>query len=72
MPVSLFTYNSERFMIYSIQAYHSSLNEEPDVRLVGNMSVLPIKTKIRGPAPLGMAILHSSKNLVTSRSSSRT
>ncbi|THG98329.1 hypothetical protein EW026_g3837 [Hermanssonia centrifuga] len=33
-------------------AYHSSLNEEPDVRLVGNMSVLPIKTKIRGPAPL--------------------
>ncbi|CAL1701322.1 unnamed protein product [Somion occarium] len=31
-------------------AYHSSFNEEPDVRLVGNMSVLPIKTKIRGPA----------------------
>ncbi|OCH94328.1 ARP2/3 complex 21 kDa subunit [Obba rivulosa] len=33
-------------------AYHSSYNEEPDVRTVGNMSVLPIKTKIRGPAPL--------------------
>jgi len=33
-------------------AYHSAFNEEPDVRQVGNMSVLPIKTKIRGPAPL--------------------
>ncbi|KAI0082360.1 actin-like protein ARPC3 [Panus rudis PR-1116 ss-1] len=35
-------------------AYHSSFNEEPDVRVIGNMSVLPIKTKIRGPAPLGV------------------
>ncbi|KAF8915321.1 actin-related protein ARPC3 [Mucidula mucida] len=33
-------------------AYHSSLNELDDVRQVGNMAVLPIKTKIRGPAPL--------------------
>ncbi|PAV21156.1 ARP2 3 complex 21 kDa subunit [Pyrrhoderma noxium] len=33
-------------------AYHSSYNELPDVRQVGNMSVLPIKTKIRGPAPI--------------------
>ncbi|KAI0346877.1 ARP2/3 complex, 21 kDa p21-Arc subunit [Trametopsis cervina] len=33
-------------------AYHSALNEEPDVREVGNLAVLPIKTKIRGPAPL--------------------
>ncbi|KAJ3887723.1 actin-related protein ARPC3 [Lentinula edodes] len=33
-------------------AYHSSLNEEPDVRQVGNMSILPIKTKYRGVAPL--------------------
>ncbi|KZS98081.1 actin-related protein ARPC3 [Sistotremastrum niveocremeum HHB9708] len=32
-------------------AYHSSFNEETDCRLVGNVSVLPIKTKIRGPAP---------------------
>ncbi|KAH7930690.1 ARP2/3 complex, 21 kDa p21-Arc subunit [Leucogyrophana mollusca] len=31
-------------------AYHSSLNEYPDARQVGNMAVLPIKTKIRGPA----------------------
>ncbi|OBZ76048.1 Actin-related protein 2/3 complex subunit 3 [Grifola frondosa] len=36
-------------------AYHSSFNEEPDVREVGNMSVLPIKTKIRGPAPVADA-----------------
>ncbi|KAK7470386.1 subunit of the Arp2/3 complex [Stygiomarasmius scandens] len=33
-------------------AYHSSFNEEPDVRQVGNMSVLPIKTKFRGVAPM--------------------
>ncbi|KAF8238927.1 actin-related protein ARPC3, partial [Tricholoma matsutake] len=33
-------------------AYHSSLNEDPDARLVGNMSILPIKTRIRGPAPV--------------------
>ncbi|KAJ7572334.1 actin-related protein 2/3 complex subunit 3 [Mycena floridula] len=33
-------------------AYHSSFNEEPDVRQVGNMAILPIKTKIRGPAPI--------------------
>jgi len=33
-------------------AYHSALNEEPDVRQVGNMSILPIKTRIRGPAPV--------------------
>ncbi|KDQ64366.1 hypothetical protein JAAARDRAFT_187701 [Jaapia argillacea MUCL 33604] len=31
-------------------AYHSAFNEVPDVRQVGNMSVLPIKTRIRGPA----------------------
>ncbi|KDQ08891.1 hypothetical protein BOTBODRAFT_557104 [Botryobasidium botryosum FD-172 SS1] len=36
-------------------AYHSSLNEEPDARQVGNMSILPIKTRIRGPAPLAEA-----------------
>ncbi|THH12397.1 hypothetical protein EW145_g63 [Phellinidium pouzarii] len=36
-------------------AYHSSLNELPDVRQVGNMAILPIKTKIRGPAPLADA-----------------
>ncbi|KAJ7786311.1 actin-related protein 2/3 complex subunit 3 [Mycena metata] len=36
-------------------AYHSSFNEEPDVRLAGNMAILPIKTKIRGPAPIAQA-----------------
>ncbi|KAG8762877.1 subunit of the Arp2/3 complex, partial [Serendipita sp. 397] len=34
-------------------AYHSSFNEEPDVRFVGNLSLLPFKSKIRGPAPIG-------------------
>jgi len=33
-------------------AYHSAFNEDPDARVVGNMSILPIKTRIRGPAPL--------------------
>ncbi|ETW84144.1 hypothetical protein HETIRDRAFT_444095 [Heterobasidion irregulare TC 32-1] len=33
-------------------AYHSALNEEPDVRQVGNVSILPINTRIRGPAPV--------------------
>ncbi|KAF8640009.1 hypothetical protein AX17_001253 [Amanita inopinata Kibby_2008] len=32
-------------------AYHSSFNEHPDMGLVGNMAILPIKTRIRGPAP---------------------
>jgi len=36
----------------TMPAYHSSFNEEPDVRLAGNMALLPIKTKIRGPAPI--------------------
>jgi len=33
-------------------AYHSALNEEPDIRQVGNLGVYPIKTRLRGPAPL--------------------
>ncbi|KAF9226677.1 ARP2/3 complex, 21 kDa p21-Arc subunit [Gyrodon lividus] len=32
-------------------AYHSAFNEFEDARQVGNMAILPIKTKIRGPAP---------------------
>ncbi|KAF9534694.1 actin-related protein ARPC3 [Crepidotus variabilis] len=34
-------------------AYHSTFNEETDVRQVGNMAILSIRTKIRGPAPIG-------------------
>ncbi|EAU84360.2 ARP2/3 complex 21 kDa subunit [Coprinopsis cinerea okayama7 len=34
-------------------AYHSSFNEDPEARQVGNMSILPIRTRIRGPAPIG-------------------
>ncbi|WVR04762.1 hypothetical protein IAU60_001774 [Kwoniella sp. DSM 27419] len=33
-------------------AYHSAFNEDPSVRQVGNMAILPISTKIRGPAPI--------------------
>ncbi|KZP00162.1 ARP2/3 complex 21 kDa subunit [Calocera viscosa TUFC12733] len=33
-------------------AYHSAFNEEPDVRTIGNTAILPVKTRIRGPAPL--------------------
>ncbi|KIY69732.1 ARP2/3 complex, 21 kDa p21-Arc subunit [Cylindrobasidium torrendii FP15055 ss-10] len=33
-------------------AYHSAFNDSADARVVGNMSILPIKTKFRGPSPL--------------------
>ncbi|KAF5333700.1 hypothetical protein D9611_002495 [Ephemerocybe angulata] len=36
-------------------AYHSSFNEHPDVRQVGNTAVLPIRTRIRGPAQIADA-----------------
>ncbi|PVG03429.1 putative ARC18-subunit of the Arp2/3 complex [Serendipita vermifera] len=36
-------------------AYHSTFNEETDVRIVGNVSLLPFKSKIRGPAPIAEA-----------------
>jgi hypothetical protein len=39
----------------SHQAYHSTFNELTDVRVVGNTSVLPIKSRFRGPAPIGSA-----------------
>lgn len=44
-------------LICYLKAYHSAFNEDPDIRQVGNMAVLPIKTKFRGPAPLGMHTL---------------
>jgi len=36
-------------------AYHSSLNDYPDLRQVGNVAILPVRTKVRGPAPLAPA-----------------
>ncbi|KAF9953183.1 subunit of the Arp2/3 complex [Modicella reniformis] len=33
-------------------AYHSAFNEEKDLRSVGSMALLPIKTRVRGPAPI--------------------
>jgi actin related protein 2/3 complex subunit 3 len=38
-----------------VQAYHSALNEESDIRQVGNLGIYPIKTRLRGPAPLAGA-----------------
>ncbi|CAO1620567.1 unnamed protein product [Sympodiomycopsis kandeliae] len=32
-------------------AYHSAYNEDSDARIVGSMSLLPFRSKIRGPAP---------------------
>ncbi|RHZ82247.1 hypothetical protein Glove_110g113 [Diversispora epigaea] len=32
-------------------AYHSQFNENTEYRIIGNMALLPIKTKFRGPAP---------------------
>ncbi|KAI1307205.1 subunit of the Arp2/3 complex [Mortierella claussenii] len=36
-------------------AYHSSFNEVADLRSVGGMALLPIKTRVRGPAPIADA-----------------
>ncbi|WOO85511.1 Actin-related protein 2/3 complex subunit 3 [Vanrija pseudolonga] len=33
-------------------AYHSAFNDDPSVRTAGNTAILPINTKIRGPAPI--------------------
>jgi ARP2/3 complex ARPC3 (21 kDa) subunit len=61
MPVSIVCVERLVFLI-GLQAYHSALNEDPDARQVGNMSILPIKTRIRGPAPVGT---HSRLHVVT-------
>ncbi|KAF8983653.1 subunit of the Arp2/3 complex [Haplosporangium bisporale] len=34
-------------------AYHSAFNEVTDLRAAGGMAILPIKTRVRGPAPIG-------------------
>lgn len=41
-----------RSVITSPQAYHSELNNE-NVRVVGRMAILPLKTNVKGPAPPG-------------------
>lgn len=40
-----------------MQAYHSAFNEEEDMRLIGNVALLPIKSRIRGSAPIGALLL---------------
>lgn len=32
-------------------AYHSAYNDDPQYSVVGNMAILPLNTRIRGPAP---------------------
>ncbi|KDN37992.1 putative ARC18-subunit of the Arp2/3 complex [Tilletiaria anomala UBC 951] len=32
-------------------AYHSMYNQDPDARVYGSIALLPIRTRIRGPAP---------------------
>ena len=49
MPVSSCVHTNGRA---DAQAYHSAFNDDPAVRQVGNMALLPINTKIRGPAPI--------------------
>lgn len=45
-------------MLRCTQAYHSALNEEPDIRQVGNLGIYPIKTRLRGPAPVAGVFSH--------------
>lgn len=33
------------------QAYHSAYNESTEYNVMGNMAILPLRTRIRGPAP---------------------
>ncbi|KAI9317352.1 actin-related protein 2/3 complex subunit 3 [Zopfochytrium polystomum] len=42
--------HSPKGWAYGIAAFHSSLNAL-DTRFIGNVALLPIKTKVRGPAP---------------------
>ncbi|KAE9409982.1 ARP2/3 complex, 21 kDa p21-Arc subunit [Gymnopus androsaceus JB14] len=49
-------------------AYHSSFNEEPDVRQIGNMSILPIKTKYRGRIHLKPDIIDETLDLFRANS----
>jgi hypothetical protein len=37
-------------LIWVLKAYNSIFNSEPDVRLIGNFSLLPLRTRTRGPA----------------------
>ena len=41
------------------QAYHSAFNEVTDVRQVGNLAILPLKTARSGAAPPGASRSHS-------------
>lgn len=52
MPVSSKTRRDVQHILTCTQAYHSALNEEPDIRQVGNLGIYPIKTRLRGPAPV--------------------
>lgn len=57
MPVSqiqseeLSSHLAHLTLALSSQAYHSAYNDEPDARLLGSMTMLPLRTKVRGPAP---------------------
>lgn len=42
------------------QAYHSAFNDDPSVRQVGNTAILPISTKMRGPAPIACKLMPNS------------
>ncbi|KNZ45398.1 uncharacterized protein VP01_815g1 [Puccinia sorghi] len=56
MPVSLLSihYHFPKLidsLNHSSQAYHSAYNNAEHYRPVANMIILPIRSKIRGPAP---------------------
>jgi hypothetical protein len=66
MPVREEAQRSRRVVqLTSTQAYHSSFNDDTSVRQVGNMALLPINTKIRGPAPIAGMSVHLSRQAMT-------
>ncbi|MCJ1387191.1 subunit of the Arp2/3 complex [Xylographa bjoerkii] len=51
MPVS-FTHETQKYQLIRLhaQAYHSIFLQDQDVRIIGNIALLPLRTRTRGPA----------------------
>ena len=52
------------FALSTMPAYHSQFNQLKDVKLVGNVSMLAVKTKLRGPAPPYLASAGNDEDII--------
>lgn len=46
-------------------AYHSAYNEDADSRVIGSMSLLPFRSRIRGPAGTPGKLAHATGEATT-------